>query len=123
MRISDWSSDVCSSDLAHRVIHLREAVKLALEQFQRVVQPGDGRGVLERSGLVALRGAVDGGEVISEVIDQHRVFPLDGVVDLVRQTVAVGAARLSGYQQEDASFQLFLKRGRAACWEKGGQDG
>src|SRR3546814_2337286 len=56
---------------AHRVIHLREAVELALEQFQRVVQPGDGRGVLERSGFVALRGAIDGREVIPERSEEH----------------------------------------------------
>src|SRR3546814_12474167 len=50
MRISDWSSDVCSSDLAARSIPSREA----LEDYLKALAD-----VTELRHVVALAGAVD----------------------------------------------------------------
>src|SRR3546814_17420942 len=54
MRISDWSSDVCSSDLAAGDLGLASAAEcrtevdadIALDEFQRVDLPGADRGIL-----------------------------------------------------------------------------
>src|SRR3546814_18846142 len=49
MRISDWSSDVCSSDLGHRPLHLREEgrarmdARLAAQGVPDVAGDGDAR--------------------------------------------------------------------------------
>src|SRR3546814_9417259 len=40
MRISDWSSDVCSSDLGRRGIRMSQALKLWLTPHQIVEQTG-----------------------------------------------------------------------------------
>src|SRR3546814_6891667 len=38
MRISDWSSDVCSSDLSHATTHLIQVEDLALEDTVRAAR-------------------------------------------------------------------------------------
>src|SRR3546814_8735163 len=42
MRISDWSSDVCSSDLARKKLHEREINRKFLPPFfMQIIKPGD----------------------------------------------------------------------------------
>src|SRR3546814_2203770 len=50
MRISDWSSDVCSSDLRHRARVLRRVAEIA------------GNALFQRAGLADVQHAVVGGE-------------------------------------------------------------
>src|SRR3546814_16128245 len=79
MRISDWSSDVCSSDL---IVHVVEAVR------HRAVAPGVGntrdRGRVTDSRLVVtVVGAPEGielAEQVSLLVDVlRRAQPVDGI--------------------------------------------
>src|SRR3546814_6565169 len=68
MRISDWSSDVCSSDLAAVILAVATDVAFALEHFEHIgAQPGRrGKdGILLRALAVA-----DTGEHITQGIGQ-----------------------------------------------------
>src|SRR3546814_1093642 len=51
MRISDWSSDVCSSDLSDLVIGKRE-----IDRRRRVIELGDDRGSFAAQGMALRSG-------------------------------------------------------------------
>src|SRR3546814_9261066 len=77
MRISDWSSDVCSSDLAnapHMPVHLGsmgESVRTILRQ-----RTGDGRGI-RRGDAYALNAPYDGGTHLPDITVIMPVFVED----------------------------------------------
>src|SRR3546814_3124345 len=51
MRISDWSSDVCSSDLGHAVEQVAEALDIGVVQRRvDLVEDADRRGIGEEQG-------------------------------------------------------------------------
>src|SRR3546814_18152352 len=54
MRISDWSSDVCSSDLADRQVREDLAVELDAGELQAVHEHRVGHAVLPHAGVDAL---------------------------------------------------------------------
>src|SRR3546814_2919743 len=92
MRISDWSSDVCSSDLAQRLIFqhgVGEQVKLVLMTLQYFLRP-----------RIAL-------------LDQPANFLVDQLRRLVRHVDAL-ALRIA----EEGFALLLLKIGRASCRER-----
>src|SRR3546814_7069629 len=105
MRISDWSSDVCSSDLAgHRVAPNRDDVAAGLHQFE--VEFGQ---VLERAVLAA--GVAEAVDVLGEsaaaglagqrkpaleVVAGHRRARGLRVVGVVEQHAGVGAVHQRG---------------------------
>src|SRR3546814_21119204 len=67
MRISDWSSDVCSSDLVddfaarlHRLVDLPHAVDLDIAARRGLRRGGKGVGQVTGSGPVLLGGEGDG---------------------------------------------------------------
>src|SRR3546814_763798 len=74
MRISDWSSDVCSSDLLDRLQHALAAIALlvAVAQLDRLVGAGRGAG--------GHGGAAEGAALQSDVDLDGRIAP--GVQDL-----------------------------------------
>src|SRR3546814_13756889 len=74
MRISDWSSDVCSSDLGPLVHLVRNAVDHGLEmpdQRRRAGKPAEG--------VIRLRARVDGGRPSVEVRDDGAGIDLEMV--------------------------------------------
>src|SRR3546814_4160789 len=79
MRISDWSSDVCSSDLDVAVDHSRPAFEDGLRGF-----------------LVLRRGLDDVAELQIDPLglDDHRV--LDEALHVGVRTAAVGGVRAAG---------------------------
>src|SRR3546814_15962635 len=78
MRISDWSSDVCSSDLSHRAaLRLRrEAALRALEFFigfdARLVGPVLD-GTADANSPVTLQLYTDDADAVPRFLDEHRI--------------------------------------------------
>src|SRR3546814_20101569 len=70
MRISDWSSDVCSSDL----IEVRQALtaEASEEQLRGAIELHQGEGEEERHERAMLRSILDLGDVWVEEIMIHR---------------------------------------------------
>src|SRR3546814_20558950 len=105
MRISDWSSDVCSSDLGYPADHLQDladAPAITLQAADDVCRAGD---------LVAHVG--DGGDGAAH----HRFALLGGMVG------GVGGLRgFGGMPREFLGGRGHLEIGRAPCWERVCQD-
>src|SRR3546814_13559919 len=97
MRISDWSSDVCSSDLVERVVPEHEAGAAAVDPFRLHLR----QGVAVEGGAVP---ASEGG--IFDDGDRRRVFAKDAVVLVKRseerrvgkECVSTCRSRWSQYQ-------------------------
>src|SRR3546814_10597885 len=98
MRISDWSSDVCSSDLRQRLVAI-----LGLVGLQRVADPGAGVVVvdIEQFELVETRG-VD----LFEIFGRHFVASFD--VDLAGRFVdeVIGAVTAEDFRSEEHTSEL-----------------
>src|SRR3546814_20344518 len=141
MRISDWSSDVCSSDLAHQLAHVGRAAGAG--PGDGVVDGGQDRGLVQLLGQVALDdhdlGAPDGGQVLAvgglelahrvlALLDhflQHRehggVVELDALIDLALLARAVevggGSSRARVYKLVDmpvVAVSLYKKKRKLA---------
>src|SRR3546814_14868006 len=105
MRISDWSSDVCSSDLL-------------------IAAPG----AADLEGLIEHRDEVEriialapiGGEIAAEIAARHRAA--DGAVIGIDADRRGGAADLAvrGAEEEIGGAVLREKNGRASGRERGG---
>src|SRR3546814_10121469 len=65
MRISDWSSDVCSSDLAAKTIGMLQPSNVKLTQLERIFEMRTGKQYLES--LRGGRKVYVGGEIIEDV--------------------------------------------------------
>src|SRR3546814_12517301 len=104
MRISDWSSDVCSSDLA-------ALVELALDLDQQVGEAAQQAG---RGGLVVHVGAA--AAVASQHAAQHQqVLELDALL-VAQRAGRVVSSHLEGGR--DAGFLGAWQIGRASGWER-----
>src|SRR3546814_15445395 len=88
MRISDWSSDVCSSDLAGGEIRPTEGVSRAKEETPRrsklsgfvtegVMEKGADFGILSRSPLMKASGMSDRDDSQTEIEAIAARMPLD----------------------------------------------
>src|SRR3546814_9467164 len=65
MRISDWSSDVCSSDLEGRAAEILDEIDLrAVQQFQRGLVDHRGDAVAHEGAVVGIHGVVEGEAVL-----------------------------------------------------------
>src|SRR3546814_6907761 len=60
MRISDWSSDVCSSDLAAEAAHLEELIEAVLARKREISRAADALARLDVSAALAERAAEGG---------------------------------------------------------------
>src|SRR3546814_11097591 len=98
MRISDWSSDVCSSDLAPAALGFRLAIEVA--------------GVLHRPRL-------DVGDAGVALVAQRGRLKLDPDVRRLLHDDALLPQRLLEGVEDEAAFQA--KIGRASCRERGCQ--
>src|SRR3546814_1715122 len=87
MRISDWSSDVCSSDLDMIAIHVRRAVETVVDDA--VVQPD----------LVAADRRLDAADQV-QVLAEHRRL-LDDALAPPGAFVAVPALAIAGPPRRD----------------------
>src|SRR3546814_16100762 len=96
MRISDWSSDVCSSDLAHRLLHggghaaelaALEAARRAASLRQPLVPFGKKDSVAEDSAhdVVELAFLVVQPVVLQDVADHLRLVPHTNLVETEAQ--------------------------------------
>src|SRR3546814_12008976 len=74
MRISDWSSDVCSSDLVQAVVDARhhliiahDVINVGSDRAQLARMDKEAKAILEAESLevVADRGYFDGGEILA----------------------------------------------------------
>src|SRR3546814_5262425 len=117
MRISDWSSDVCSSDLARGVRHhLDLAVTLDGEAFHRLAGLANAvdhaAGPLrldadddDRGDVGALAGADQGAEVQLEVLAELQapivVRQREAAVDVVGHLLAGGVGEIVQRQDDD----------------------
>src|SRR3546814_18358543 len=118
MRISDWSSDVCSSDLATLDVRLAETEKLIAEarlQGQRAdgrLDPSVGLGMrqLRETGDRALIANVS---VPLPVFDRNR-----GNISAARSDVAAAIARREN-ALVNAQAAIGNEIGGASCREKG----
>src|SRR5690606_29339559 len=77
-----------------------EALELAGPVLHRVLPAADGAGVLDLDLLVLGAGLLDDLDEIAQVLAYHRVLPGGDVLELVVQSVAVGAARVAGHHDE-----------------------
>src|SRR3546814_2017282 len=99
MRISDWSSDVCSSDLHHAVDLAGQADEEAElgDVLDLALQLGADRVVAEerlpRVGAALLEAQADATLLLVDVEDHHLDF-LRGGDDLARVDVLLGPAHL-----------------------------
>src|SRR3546814_5853713 len=94
MRISDWSSDVCSSDLAaiqrslarvsedrtsiviaHRLSTVRHALRIHVLEAREVVAHGTHEELVEQGGLYAALWRVQNGEAAVAAADRARCYP------------------------------------------------
>src|SRR3546814_4802810 len=85
MRISDWSSDVCSSDLVHHLLLVLEQqpVELVGQQVDRRVHV-DGAGV----GMEDLAGEVDRGlGAVVGLVEAELGADLEGLLEMPRQAL------------------------------------
>src|SRR3546814_13225164 len=109
MRISDWSSDVCSSDLMRR----RAAVVDALLRHHDLEVEGEG--VAHRGAHAAAGGAAGDeqgvGAEVDQVADQRRAEERARVL-LPQQPVAL--------HRRDFGDELVTQISSAACRERGG---
>src|SRR3546814_19863612 len=115
MRISDWSSDVCSSDLAARMVHIGG--------------PGAGQ-TTKMVNQIAIAGVVQG---LSEALRFAQASKLD--TDKIFEAVSGGAAaswqmlnRWGTMAKDEVDFGFDvdwlckdLEIGRTACGERGWQ--
>src|SRR3546814_3445382 len=67
MRISDWSSDVCSSDLRHHLIIAHDVINVGSDRAQLARMDKEAKAILEAESLevVADRGYFDSGEILA----------------------------------------------------------
>src|SRR3546814_13897817 len=106
MRMSDWSSDVCSSDLQRLQGLLRQAAQLAAQDKQAEVSLADGAGDIEVvAGLqrAAVEHSRAGDRAQGGQAERHRARRRGGVAAVERDVVAR------------------LTIGRASCRERGCQ--
>src|SRR3546814_13688232 len=101
MRISDWSSDVCSSDLPRGAFD-RGAARIAEpEQFRRLVERF-ARGIVDRGGEAAIdTNAADQQQLAMPARDEQQ--------QIGEGEVGVGEARAE---------RMALEIGRASCRER-----
>src|SRR3546814_7432831 len=111
MRISDWSSDVCSSDLAHRLLHggghaaelaALEAARRAASLRQPLVPFGKKDSVAEDSAhdVVELAFLVVQPVVLQDVADHLRLVQHQNLVETEAQLD--GIAVIAGDAGEEA---------------------
>src|SRR3546814_11405683 len=113
MRISDWSSDVCSSDLDGRALELVEQVKILCERLERFPKPI----------IAAVNGNAKGGGfellLVCDIViaadtarigDAHAGFTMPGAGSVTRSYHRLGAS-LARYLQ-------LSEIGRASCRER-----
>src|SRR3546814_6319180 len=91
MRISDWSSDVCSSDLELQIIVGRKDIHPRVAGF-RIKPDGAAVSAIDREGIGRISVAVRVvGEIFKIAVDKAS---LDAEADIVREPVGDGAAAL-----------------------------
>src|SRR3546814_17049353 len=87
MRISDWSSDVCSSDLVDGAAHLRRPILVVPDDHRRAVAPQDLRPVVQ----VGLGDHVEG---IALALGPDREMAVElrpaGRREILRDAVGIG---------------------------------
>src|SRR3546814_20700113 len=101
MRISDWSSDVCSSDLAVDLDRIELVEPLALEQRQRrnVVEGIAEIGEQELPPVVLRqRGEAFGEQPVALAIDRGQVAPGSEERRVGKECVSQGRSRWSPYR-------------------------
>src|SRR3546814_7462356 len=103
MRISDWSSDVCSSDLAVAIAHRQELVgqiSLSLARFglrHRIIGP---RKVIQ---LILEQHRA---EVGRQVYDPNAPIAVAGVDTLIRRDLGAWAKQVTLWVQDEAHHVL-----------------
>src|SRR3546814_14496917 len=114
MRISDWSSDVCSSDLADllRVDHLEHRGAVVVVDL---AQLGDHRGGDVKA--ARLQHQRHHGEARQQVVRRLLGRLPEAVVG---RQVAVGEAESRQPLGQQQVVPAFLQNGRTTCWESVG---
>src|SRR3546814_18862894 len=123
MRISDWSSDVCSSDLDEAVVKFIHAAAAGQRQLL-----GDVEADFTERGIVAVDAdllgqpdIVDGAgnlEVVGQAVDDIMLLDIM-LLPLPEDAADEADARIGG--RGHARSEGIEQIGRASCGEKGGQ--
>src|SRR3546814_20200683 len=106
MRISDWSSDVCSSDLTKLVKKLGGGVRLALAQYRELAAFAQFASDLD----AATRAQLERGQRVTELMKQKQYRPLSA-----GQMGATLYAVEKGYIDK---IPVNKEIGRASCRER-----
>src|SRR3546814_8730201 len=117
MRISDWSSDVCSSDLAHRLLHggghaaelaALEAARRAASLRQPLVPFGKKDSVAEDSAhdVVELAFLVVQPVVLQDVADHLRLVQHQNLVETEAQLDGIAVLAGDAGEEERTSTRL-----------------
>src|SRR3546814_5882804 len=96
MRISDWSSDVCSSDLIGIILRLDLALDAALAEIERAQRPD-----LDRAGDAALDEVRLLGLIDLDIVDQLRRELVE-----VDRAVAAAVGRITAVEGDRKSTRL-----------------
>src|SRR3546814_21102986 len=103
MRISDWSSDVCSSDLAGKALPADADQRLRDRTAERVAGAGQDDDV--------------GGELLDR--DLHREREVIGRENLMAESIIPHIGRIAGEAAPDMAADVDQRQiGRASCRER-----
>src|SRR3546814_14335494 len=121
MRISDWSSDVCSSDLpllfAARQLQPALADLAFIAMGQAHDQSVDGRAARRRFHLGPGRAVPPIADVVADaVVEQHRVLRDDS--DRAAQRLLRHVANVLAVNGDPAGCYIIKEIGSASCWER-----
>src|SRR3546814_7529206 len=90
MRISDWSSDVCSSDLIN--------IPAGVDEGTRIRLSGEGE--------AGARGAPSGDLYIFLHVKRHKIFEREGTTLFCRAPISFTTAALGGCRSEEHTSEL-----------------
>src|SRR3546814_21063429 len=125
MRISDWSSDVCSSDLEIELLQKLSARREAIEKRERELDMREALAAAAEARLVAKTAELDrlqkSIEALARAHDEQEAAKIESLVTIYEKMKPRDAARI--LQGLEMAILIDVQIGRAACREIGCQYG